>query len=251
MYKFFLAGILLLMIRMAMAEGNEELMQKANKDYSSGLYANAINGYLQVIEKGYESDVLYFNLGNAYFKTNDLASAILYYEKARKINPNDEDINYNLNVANSRIKDKIEEVPQLFYKRWWQTVLHLFSGKVWTRIHVATFIFFLALAALYFLSRQRIIRKVAFWTGAVVLVITIISFSLAFQNYRSFRTVQEAIVFDPSLTVKSSPTENSIDLFVIHEGTKVRITESLGDWMEIRIANGSTGWIPGSSIRMI
>jgi tetratricopeptide (TPR) repeat protein len=251
MNKFFLGGVFLLLVRMVLADGNEEIVQKANKDYSSGLYANAINGYMQVVKNGYESAELYYNLGNAYFKTNDLPSAILYYEKAKKLSPNDEDITYNLNVANSRIKDKIEEVPQLFYKRWWQDLLHLKSGDAWARTQVITFMIFLALIVVYFTSRPLVVKKISFWFSVAFISISLLSFGFAFQNLRSFSKVNEAIVFDPSLTVKSSPSDNSVDLFVVHEGTKVRVTESLGEWVEVRIANGSSGWIRNTSIQEI
>lgn len=230
---------------------NEELVDKANQDYSSGLYANAIEGYTKVLENGYESVEVYYNLGNAYFKSNDLASAILYYEKAKKLKPNDKDVIFNLNVANNRIKDKIETVPVLFYKRWWQQIVNWLSTDAWTSFHIVCFIGFLVAAALYFIARMMIIRKISFWIGLFLLFISLITFGIAWQQNKSHRQVTEAIVFDPSLTVKSSPSENSVDLFVVHEGTKVAINDQLGDWYEIRIANGSTGWIQNTAVKSI
>ncbi|MDD5507255.1 MAG: tetratricopeptide repeat protein [Bacteroidales bacterium] len=230
---------------------NEERVEKANKDYSAGLYANAIEGYESVLKNGYESAEVYYNLGNAYFKSDDLASAILYYEKAKKLRPNDSDVLFNLNVANNRIKDKIETVPVLFYKRWWQQTMNWLSTDAWTRFHITCWIVFLAAASFYFISRMIIIRKIAFWIGLVMLLLSLVTFGAAWQDNRSNHQMTEAIVFDPSLTVKSSPSENSVDLFVVHEGTKVAITDQLGDWYEIRIANGSTGWIQHTAVRSI
>ena len=230
---------------------NEELVEKANKDYSAGLYANAIEGYNNVLENGFESAEVYYNLGNAYFKSNDIASAILYYEKAKKLKPNDKDVAFNLSVANNRIKDKIEAVPVLFYKRWWQQTVNWLSTDAWTRFHITCWIVFLVAAAFYFVSRMIIIRKISFWIGLTMLGISLVTFGIAWQDDRSNRQVTEAIVFEPSLTVKSSPSENSVDLFVVHEGTKVAITDQLGDWYEIRIANGSTGWIQHMTVRSI
>ncbi len=244
-------GLLLCIAWIGYAGVNEELVDKANKDYAAGLYTNAIAGYTQVLENGYESVEVYYNLGNAYFKSNDLASAILYYEKAKKLKPNDPDVLFNLNVANNRIKDRIETVPVLFYKRWWQQIKNLLSSDAWTKFHIICFIGFLVAAAVYFISRIIILRKIAFWCGVLLFISSVITFGIAYQQNKSHRQVTEAIVFDPSLTVKSSPSENSIDLFVIHEGTKVAITDQLGDWYEIKIANGSTGWIPFSAIKSI
>ncbi|HOW24901.1 MAG TPA: SH3 domain-containing protein [Bacteroidales bacterium] len=249
--RLYLIVLLLSIAGIGSAGVNEELVEKANKDYNAGLYANAIEGYSKVLENGYESVEVYYNLGNACFKSNDLASAILYYEKAKKLRPNDKDVLFNLNVANDRIKDKIETVPVLFYKRWWQGVMNWLSTDAWTRFHIASFIVFLVAAAFYFISRTILIRKISFWIGLSMFFVSMTTVGIAWKQDVSNRRVTEAIVFDPSLTVRSSPSENSVDLFVVHEGTKVAITDRLGDWYEIRIANGSTGWIQNTSIRSI
>jgi tetratricopeptide (TPR) repeat protein len=249
--RLYLIFFLLSITGIGAAAINEELVEQANKDYSAGLYANAIEGYTKVLENGYESVEVYYNLGNAYFKSNEIAAAILYYEKAKKLSPNDEDVLFNLNVANNRIKDKIEAVPVLFYKRWWQQIVNWLSTDAWTRFHITCFIVFLVAAGFYFISRIILIRKISFWIGLAMLGLSFVTFGIAWQDDKSNRQVTEAIVFDPSLTVKSSPSEKSVDLFVVHEGTKVAITDQLGDWYEVRIANGSTGWIPDTAIRSI
>jgi len=234
-----------------LAEDHDDLIAQASKDYSEGLYNNAILKYNSVIENGYESPELFYNLGNSYFKLNDLASAILYYEKAKKLMPNDEDINFNLNIANSRITDKIESLPVIFYKRWWSDIQDLFNADAWAKIQLITFIFLLLLLMVYIISKRIIIKKAAFIIGLIFLVVSIFSFGMSYQKYKSFTKHDEAIVFDPSVTIKSSPTENSVDLFVVHEGTKIKIVDTLGEWHEIKIANGSSGWIQSNSIRKI
>ncbi|MBP6978782.1 MAG: tetratricopeptide repeat protein [Bacteroidales bacterium] len=249
--RVFIVGLLSILSGTVTAGINEDLVAQSNKDYSAGLYSNAIEGYTKVLQSGYASVELYYNLGNAYFKTDDLPSAILFYEKAKKLKPNDPDILFNLNVANSRIKDKIEAVPVLFYKRWWSHLVNAFSPDGWTRFHMISFLAFLVAVVFYFISKKVFIRKIAFWTGALMLTGSLITFGIALQQDRTYQEVKEAIVFDPSLTVKSSPSENSVDLFVVHEGTKVTITDKLGEWYEIRIANGSAGWIPGTSLKSI
>ena len=229
----------------------DTLFYKANDEYSKELYTNAIEHYMQIVDEGFESADLYFNLGNAYFKSENIPSAILYFEKAKKLRPNDEDVNFNLNVANTMIVDKIEPVPVLFFWNWWRSVYNLFNADTWARISVYGFILFFILLAFYLLSKQIIIRKTAFYSGLVVLFITLFTITVAYQKYKILKYRKEAIVFTPTITVKSSPNQNSVDLFVIHEGSKVKIVEQVGGWYEIKIANGSVGWLPASSLKSI
>ncbi|MBN2173660.1 MAG: tetratricopeptide repeat protein [Bacteroidales bacterium] len=243
--------ILFLLIGSTIALPVDTLYFKANAAYSNEMYADAAHLYQQIVDKGYESSDLYYNLGNAYFKTNDIPSAILYYEKAKKLRPNDEDINFNLKIANTKIVDKIEPVPELFLKEWWRSLYNMFSANTWAKISIGGFILFFVLLAFYLLSKLMKIRKLAFYSGLVILFFTIFSFTIAYKKYNLVTKQKEAIVFTPTITVKSSPNPNSVDLFVIHEGSKVQIMEKVGDWYEIKIANGSVGWLPGQSIKQI
>ena len=240
-----------LIFQSAFSANIDTIFSKANHEYANEMYADAIEDYHLIIQNGYESAELYFNLGNAYFKTNDIPSAILYYEKAKKLDPNNEDINFNLNVANTQIVDKIEPVPELFIKQWWRSIYNLFSADTWAIVSIAGFIMFFILLAFYLLSKQIVIRKSAFYTGLIVLLITLFTFTVAFQKYNLLKHRKEAIVFTPTITVKSSPSQNSVDLFVIHEGSKVRIIEEVGGWYEIKIANGSVGWLPADALKDI
>jgi tetratricopeptide (TPR) repeat protein len=224
---------------------------KANEAYAQEMYAEAIDFYQQVITIGYESAELYFNLGNAYFKQNEIPSAILYYEKAKKLKPNDEDIDFNLNVANTKIVDKIEPVPELFLWQWWRGIYNLFSADAWAKISVGCMILFFILFGFYLFSKLMMIRKTAFYAGIVILFFTLFTFIVAYQKYHLLTAQQEAIVFTPTITIKSSPNPNSVDLFVLHEGSKVKIIEHVGEWSEIKIANGSVGWLPTASLKNI
>jgi tetratricopeptide (TPR) repeat protein len=224
---------------------------KANEAYAQEMYAEAIELYQQVITLGYESAELYFNLGNAYFKQNEIPSAILYYEKAKKLKPTDEDINFNLNVAETRIVDKIEPVPEFFLKNWWRSLYNVFSADSWAKISVVCMILFFILFGFYLFSKLMMIRKTAFYTGIIVLFFTLFTFVVAYQKYHLLASQQEAIVFTPTITIKSSPNPNSVDLFVLHEGSKVKIIERVGEWSEIKIANGSVGWLPTEALKNI
>jgi tetratricopeptide (TPR) repeat protein len=242
---FLISGIAL------QASDTQVVIAQANKAYTGEYFANAAELYKKVIQTGYESPELYYNLGNTYYKLNELASAILYYEKARKMDPGNDDINFNLSVANSKIADKIEPLPELFYKRWFRTLRESFAVDEWGRISVATLILALISGFIYFISNRMIFRKAGFWFSIVFFVTMLFSLFFAYQNYRILNNNKEAIIFSPTITIKSSPDEKSVDLFVLHEGTKVRLIDNIGNWYEIRIANGSVGWIEASAIQKI
>jgi len=227
------------------------IADSANKAYTEGQYYYAIELYDSILKDGYASAALYYNMGNAYFKTNQLPYAILYYEKAKKLSPADNNINYNLKLANTLITDKIDEIPLLFYQRWWQGLYNSFSADTWAKIAIACMFLVFVCLAIYLISNILIIKKTSFFIFALFLIVTI--FSLIFAKKQNNLTFNDkaGIVFSPRITAKSSPDENSIDLFVIHEGTKVFINDKLGEWYEIKLANGSVGWIKKSTIKPI
>ena len=233
------------------ASENDSLINNANKQYSEGLYTKAIENYQKVIDKGYTSSELFFNLGNSYFKMNDLPSSILFYERARRLAPNDDDIQFNLKIANSRIPDKIEKVPELFFKQWWNSFYNMFSVNNWAKITILMFVISLVFIGVFILSKQRRIKIINFWLGVLFFLVFVFSFSLSYQKYIYSQKHHEAIVFTPTITIKSSPNFNSVDLFVIHEGSKLIITDKVDDWFEIRIANGGVGWLLQSSVKII
>jgi tetratricopeptide (TPR) repeat protein len=233
------------------ASNLDSLVIKANNAYNHGLYDSALATYQKVIDFGYESGELYYNMGNAYYKNNDVASAILYYEKAKKIMPNDESIDYNLNIANSMIVDKIENVPDLFYKNWWNFFYNAMGANAWAIFALISTSLLVIAIGLFIVSRSRQNRKLSFYIALLFLIITTMSSTLAYQKYHFSIEQNEGIVFIPSITVKSSPTQNAVDLFVIHEGTKVKIIDKIDNWIEIKINDGSKGWLPQNSIKEI
>ncbi|NCA84466.1 MAG: tetratricopeptide repeat protein [Clostridia bacterium] len=249
--KKFLVILFLLSATFAWADDNNLLLDEANKLYSQNEYQQAATLYQKVIDSGFESSELYYNLGNTYFKLDDMPRAILYYEKARKLAPGDDDIQFNLTIANNRIVDKIETVPEAFYVRWWENLVYAFSLDTWGWISLTAFGLTVLMLLVFLLSNIVWIRKTGFWSGIVFLILFGISFLLAQQKHTSFSRDHQAIVFTPTVTIKSSPTDSSIDLFVIHEGTKVQLTDHVGDWYEIEIANGSVGWLKEEDIRKI
>lgn len=249
--KYTILITLQVMVLNMFANNHEQLLQTANNAYNNGLYDSALVTYQQVVDMGLESGELYYNMGNTYYKNNDVASAILYYEKAKKLLPNDEIIEYNLNITNSMIVDKIENIPELFYKTWWNFFYNFLGTDTWAIFALISFALLIITIGLFIISHKRSSRKLSFYIGLLFLLITIASSTLAYQKYYYNTEHKEAIVFDLSITVKSSPTQNAVDLFVIHEGTKVRIIDKIDNWVEIKIKNGSVGWLPEKSIKEI
>jgi len=161
----------------------DTLISKANEAYNQGLYDSAIATYSLVLDQNLESYQLYYNMGNAYFKKNDLASAILFYEKAKKIAHNDEDVLFNLNIANSMIVDKIEKVPELFYKKWWNYFYNMFSEDMWTVFSVVSWIILLLFIGIFSIAKTRKVKKLSFYLGLLFLFTSIATFGLSSQKY--------------------------------------------------------------------
>lgn len=232
-------------------ESPESLALKANEAYNANKFNAAISDFQKVLAAGYESEGIYFNLANACFKQNNYAAAILYYERALRIDPSDENTLYNLQVARSKIPDKIDPVPPPFYLNAWNNARNALSLNEWSVGILVSLTLFLLSVAFFLMTPSIRWRKAFFWAGGLFLAVLLISSLLAGSRAYTLKHRQEAIIFNPTVPVKSSPDEKSNDLFVIHEGTKVRITDRIGEWREIRIENGNTGWIRSSAMEEI
>lgn len=246
----FSVGLILLSFIAKSQDFDQQLLQ-AQDLYAEAKYDSAALIYQSIIDSGYQSPELYYNMGNAYFKLQEIPSAILYYEKALKLRPSDENIQYNLNLLNTMIPDRIEAVPKLFFIRWYESLYNYFPIDTWAYIGLGLFSLFSLLMIVFFLSGRILLKKLGFWSAIFFLVLSLFSFFLTSQKYASFKNHDEAIIFTPSITVKSSPTKNSVDLFVIHEGTKVTILDAVGTWRKIKIENGSIGWIDVEYLQII
>ncbi len=233
------------------AGDNQSIIAKANDAYSKGNFEDAIGLYEQVLENDYEAPQLYYNLGNSYFKTNNLPAAILNYERAKRLAPNDEDITFNLKLAYLKTLDKTEPIPPLFFKAWWNNFARLFSGGQWAVISITSFWICILLFCAYKTTNKVDFKKMFFWFSALLLLLTIFSFTYAYQSYKAINSNDEAIVFSAAVTVKSSPDENGTDLFVLHEGTKVMILDGIGTWNKIKLSDGSVGWLRSETVETI
>jgi len=229
-------------------ETREQLWEKANALYNTEEYNQAVSIYEQILSSGEESAKLYFNLGNAYYKTGDINHAILNYERAKLLAPQDEDIDFNLRLANQFVVTSIEALPQPFFLRWKQSVVNTYPTDTWAFMSISAFILFLILLGLYIFGRSVKIKKISFLAGIAAIVFSAFTFSFAAEQKEKINNRNQAVVFCPRVTVKSSPSQSGTDLFLIYEGLKVEITDNLDKWAEIKLADGNKGWLPDSCI---
>ena len=229
-------------------ENNSQLWEKANAFYTTEEYQQAISLYEQILNTGEESAKLYFNLGNAYYKAGDVNNAILNYERAKILAPNDEDIDFNLKIANQFVVTSIDQLPKPFFVRWKQSIINLYPADTWSFISISAFVLFLILLGLYLFGRSTSVRRLSFWVGILAIIFSGFTFSFASQQKNKINNRNHAIVFCPRVTVKSAPAETGTDLFLIYEGLKVEVTDSLNTWTEIKLADGNEGWLPDSCI---
>ena len=229
----------------------DEVMQKGNALYKKGSYNKAIDEYKQLVDEGYSGVALFYNLGNSYYRIGKIGYAILYYEKALKISPSDEDVNHNLNFARLSTVDRIQPLPRFFLFDWWEAILSSFTENGWAYIVFVIYLVLLILIALYFFSRSVFQQKLIFFSGIAVVFILAICISLLIVKVNRDNTVKSGVIVEQAVTVKSSPEPNSTDAFVIHEGLKVNLEDKLDNWVKIRLADGKVGWIENNLVKQI
>ena len=248
-YKRFCFLIVLIMVVAGIKAQTiqNQLFAKANFYYNESRYDTALVYYEKIIEDGYISAPLLYNIGNSYFKLRNYPMAILNYEKALKLDPSNDEIRHNLAIANSLITDKIEPMPVFFMIRWWRAIGNNFSANGWAVFSLIVLAVLLLFLFIYFTAHTRGVKKMSFFISIILVILSICSVIFAFQKHRYINQRDEAIVMTPTITVKSSPSSSGVDLFVLHEGTKVEIIDNSDQWDKIKIADGSVGWMPSTS----
>ena len=233
----------------------QDVFEEAGKAYQAEDYQKAIDLLEAEIklqkEKGFESADLYYNLGNAYFRDNEVAKAILNYERAILINPGDADIRHNVEFAYTRIEDKIIGVDTFFLQSWFNSLQNQQSSNAWARLSIVFFLLFIAMLGAFFFTRTVTVKKVAFYSGVVLLTFLIFTNVFSARQKYSITHRNTAIIMAGSVSIKSSPDENSKELFLLHSGTKVRINKVDENWLEIEIDNGNVGWISRDKLEII
>lgn len=243
--------IILFLAFVSVKASPSDSLSKANDYYASNEFAKAIVLYENIIAEGYESSTLYFNLGNAFYKNGEITKAILYYERAKLLTPNDKDIQFNLEMLNQFVVDKIEVLPRPFFVKWAKSIVNLSTIDGWAKISLISFVFALIFGLTFFLSINSFIKKTSFSVGVLLLIITIISYGYAHKQLTKIENRNQAIVFSPTVTVKASPLDNGINLFVIHEGLKVKIVREQSNWIEIELEDGNKGWVKKAVLEII
>jgi len=199
----------------------------------------------------YHSAALNYNIGHAHFKLNNVPESILFYERALLLKPGDDNIKYNLQIAKTLVVDKFDEIPRLFFARWFDFLSLMFSANGWAVISIITFILFLLLLSVYIYSSRYRNKVLGFWAAILFLLISGSSLALTLRNKSLVYDSRQAVIFSPSVNGKSSPDDSGTDLFVLHEGSKVSIEDEVGEWYEIKLSDGNKGWIPSNSLEII
>lgn len=230
------------------AQNVDSLWSKANELYGLGMFKEASNLYENIINDGSESAGLYYNLANAYYKQNMLGKAILYYERAHRLSSSDEDISNNLEFARTQVLDKIDPLPTFFVAKAVNSAKNTFTADGWALLAVILFgVGLLLILTAYFFTRRLALRRLSFWAGVIAILLCFAGNIIA----SSVAGVHEAIVMSPVSTIKSSPDASGKELFILHEGAKVRILDELSEWKKIKIGNGNQGWIEAGDVEQI
>lgn len=219
--------------------------------YRKGNYQQAIADYQGLLRKE-KSAALYYNLGNAYYRSDSLAQAILAYERASLLSPGDKDISFNLQFARSKTIDKLVPESEVVFVTWYRAVVNFTSADRWALISIVSVVLALILMLVYLFAMGVGMRKFAFFGGLALLGLFGLSTLFAYTQREAVTHRTGAIVIAPSVSVKKSPVKGSPDAFVLHEGTRVEVTDtSIGEWRAIRLADGREGWMTAAQIEMI
>jgi tetratricopeptide (TPR) repeat protein len=238
--------VLLVFTQINFASSEHRFFYMANQLYLEKDYSKAAELYQQIITDGNENAFVYYNLGNCYYRMNKYGLAILYYEKAKLIEPDDESIKKNLIIANNKIIDKIQPIQRVFFLKWIDAIIDGFSLNFLTWLSINFFWLVFISLAIQILSRKIIYKKIMFITSIVFFILFLIFSFFSYQSYEKFQNTKNGIVIVNSVYVKSSPDATSTDLFILHEGTKFEIIDKMSDWVKIKLVSGATGWVDKS-----
>ena len=252
--KKYLQTILLISVITTEAVAQESGAGRFNQGvtyFTAGSYKEALQVWTDIYNTGNRSASLDYNIGNAYFKLNNVPQAILFYERAALLKPADEDINYNLQIARTLIVDRFQEIPELFFVRWYNFISLFLSTNSWAVISISSFILSLLFLSLYIYSSGYRQKVFGFWFAIAFFVLAFTSFMLSVKNKSLVYDSYKAIITTPVVSGKSSPDNSGTDLFILHEGTKVTLEDEVGEWLEIRLSDGNKGWVPINSLNKI
>lgn len=241
----------LLLSTVAVAETPQRTFQKANEAYQAKDYAKAIRLYESLLESGTASTDIYYNLGNSYFRKEQLGKSILNYERALRLSPNNEDVGYNLALAELEKVDDFGDIPAFFLTRAWKWTSSLLSSSLWSIL--AIFLLWLGIGGfvLWQISKERDRRKQGFLLGVVALIICLIPFFLAKTSAQLEQNSGEAILTKKKASIHTNADESSAVLYELHEGTKLKLLDEITAWKKVRLSNGEQGWVEEGALEEI
>ncbi|MGE0567532.1 MAG: tetratricopeptide repeat protein [Bacteroidia bacterium] len=232
-------------------KANDSLLEKAANYYDNKNYKEAIRVYESFIEKGQNSYELYFNLGNCYFRDNQLGYAIYNYERARKLNPNDQDVRINLGIASAKTIDKIDAKENFFISAVKSNLVNAFSVDSWAWLSIVSIFLLCLFFYSFYAGKSYIVRRVSLIFSILFFAIAVIVYLLGNSALNAKNENRFAIVLNPEVSIKNEPNQNGVLKFSLHEGTKVRVIESTNDWVLIKIDNGNEGWVQKKKVGII
>lgn len=249
--KAFGFSFVLMILMLMPLSANAITKQNADDEYAKGNYQQAIKDYQEILKTGVSSEI-YYNLGNAYYRTDNITQALLAYERALQLSPGDNDIRYNLQYARSKTIDKITPETEMFFVTWYHSLVNFTSVDRWANTAIVSIVMALLLILVFLFAPQMWARKSGFYGSAAFLLLFAFANLFAFQQKHELETKQGAIVIAPTVNVKKTPAASGTDVFVIHEGTRVDITDrGMKQWRGIKLADGREGWLKTSQIEEI
>ena len=228
-----------------------DAIKQANSLYVKGDYTSAAKRYEEILAKDGIAPELYYNLGNAYYKSNEIGRSILNYERALRLSPSFEDARFNLELAQLKVVDNNVQSSTFFLGRWIQNLINTLTSNQWLFTSFSIFIIALILVFIFIFGPSRAVRKASFYCGLVLFGISFLTIVFAGVSRNQLVNHSQAIVMQGAVTVKSSPDKSGTDLFQLHEGTKVTVKSTLGNWYEIKVGSGNVGWLEQSNVEKI
>lgn len=242
--------LFIIFLQIGFSQSPSILFENANNFYVKGNYQDAISGYKQILDGGFESSELYYNLGNSYYKLNKVAESNFYFEKALILSPNDKEVLNNLSFAKNLTIDLIEDLPQTQIQNGLDFITSFFSDRLWAYISIGSVMLFFILSLLYLFSNKSSIKRFYFSLSLISLLFSIFFSSILFSNTKKKEKISTGIIFSKELPVFSEPNMGD-EIFVLHEGTKVQIIEKLIGWEKIKLSNGAEGWVVEGKIEKL
>ena len=243
--------ILFFISTVVLAQNANELFITANSLYKGGKYQEAIKLYEKIEASKKVSSELYYNLGNSYYKLNKVAPSIYNYEKALLLNPTNKEAKNNLLIANKLTLDRIEELPKSIFQRIDESFLQKITYNSWAIITIILSSLAAVLYLLFYFSDTPSKKRLFFTTSILTFILLIAAFIITYSQYNKSINTLEAIVFSEKVEIKNEPTKNANELFVLHEGTKVQILDTVDEWCKIKLADGKTGWTLKKHVKML